>query len=261
MRGGDKQIGKAKATWRAMLKRKPIEQLERSLKQREDVLDKVLNQDTNASVQGLREEIRKQGVSNRESVDRLSARMASLSVAHTRQVAVAERNIHRRFDRAERQTKQMGDDLARQTTHMRNELLQRQDHERFLSSLFFPEIDQRRSTVKDAYPGTLEWIFDEPDETAANRRPWASFASWLRSDDDSVYWVSGKGRLRQVGPHGSHTGGQTHESRAYRSGLKGHTFTGTLILLLEAGFRSPEKCARSVAELAVPALPCNTICC
>ncbi|KAK5678173.1 hypothetical protein LTS10_009343 [Elasticomyces elasticus] len=65
--------------------------------------------------------------------------------------------------------------------------------ERFLDSLWFPEIDQRRNEVKTACPNTLEWIFEEEpsDYGSQFRRPWASFASWLRSKD-RMYWISGK---------------------------------------------------------------------
>ncbi|KAK5697081.1 hypothetical protein LTR17_024022 [Elasticomyces elasticus] len=64
---------------------------------------------------------------------------------------------------------------------------------RFLDSLWFPEIDQRRDEVKTACPNTLEWIFTEnpPDPGEGRWMPWASFASWLRSND-RLYWISGK---------------------------------------------------------------------
>ncbi|KAK5707469.1 hypothetical protein LTR97_000003 [Elasticomyces elasticus] len=183
IRGGDGKLGTAKATWRAMLKRKPIERLQRSLQEREAVLDKVLNQDTNTNVQVLREEICKLGIGNRASVDQLSAKLSSLSLATNNRIGTAERNMHRRFDRVERRTQQSRDDQQQQ-----------QNHERFLSSLFFPEIDQRRSTVKAAYPDTFQWIFDVPgadDSIVPSARPTAGFGSWLRADA-SVYWISGK---------------------------------------------------------------------
>ncbi|KAK4973356.1 hypothetical protein LTR42_005341 [Elasticomyces elasticus] len=183
IRGGDGKLGTAKATWRAMLKRKPIERLQRSLQEREAVLNKVLNQDTNTNVQALREDVRKLGLGNRASVDQLSAKLSSLSLATNKRFGTAERNIHRRFDNVERST-QRSQDAARQ----------QREYERFLSSLFFPEIDQRRSTVKAAYPDTFQWIFDVPgagDSVVPSARPTAGFASWLRADA-SVYWISGK---------------------------------------------------------------------
>ncbi|KAK4888101.1 hypothetical protein LTR27_012967 [Elasticomyces elasticus] len=183
IRGGDGKLGTAKATWRAMLKRKPIERLQRSLQEREAVLDKVLNQETNTNVQALQEDVRKLGLGNRASVDQLSAKLSSLSLATNKRIGTAERNIHRRFDNVERSTQQS-----------RDRAWQQKDYERFLSSLFFPEIDQRRSTVKAAYPDTFQWIFDVPgadDSVVPSARPTAGFGSWLRADA-TVYWISGK---------------------------------------------------------------------
>ncbi|KAK3651444.1 hypothetical protein LTR56_005586 [Elasticomyces elasticus] len=183
VRGGDGKLGTAKATWRAMLKRKPIERMQRNLQEREAVLDKVLNQDTNTNVQALREDVRKLDLGNRSNVDQLSQKLSSVSVATNKRIGTAERNIHRRFDNVERSTQQS-----------RDEQRQQQNHERLLSSLFFPEIDQRRSTVKAAYPDTFQWIFDVPGADLSivpSARPTAGFGSWLRANA-SVHWISGK---------------------------------------------------------------------
>ncbi|KAK5705774.1 hypothetical protein LTR17_021363 [Elasticomyces elasticus] len=152
IRGGDGKLGTAKATWRAMLKRKPIERLQKSLQEREAVLDKVLNQDTNTNVQALREEICKLGVGSRAGVDHLSAKLSSLSLATNKRIGTAERNMHRRFDR-----------VGRSTQQSRNEQQQQQNHERFLSS----------------------------ESVVSSARPTAGFGSWLRADA-SVYSISGK---------------------------------------------------------------------
>ncbi|KAK5734944.1 hypothetical protein LTR17_008577 [Elasticomyces elasticus] len=183
IRGGDGKLGTAKATWRAMLKRKPIERLQKSLQDREAVLDKVLNQDTNTNVQALREGIRKLDLGSRSSVDHLSVKLSSLSLATNQRIGTAERNIHRRFDNVEHSTQQS-----------RDAALKQQDHERFLGSLFFTEIDQRRSTVKAAYPDTFQWIFDIPDASdifVPSTWETGNFGAWLRGDA-SVYWISGK---------------------------------------------------------------------
>ncbi|KAK4908430.1 hypothetical protein LTR49_022698 [Elasticomyces elasticus] len=184
IRGGDGKLGTAaKATWRAMLKRKPIERLQRSLQEREAVLDKVLNQDTNTNVQALREDVRKLDLGTRSSVDQLSRKLSSLSVATNKRIGTAERNIHQRFDNVERNTQ-----------HSRDAVRQEQDRERFLSSLFFPEINQCRSNVTAAYPNTFQWIFGVPDANDSlvpHTREAVNFTSWLRADA-SVYWISGK---------------------------------------------------------------------
>ncbi|KAK5685480.1 hypothetical protein LTS10_003559 [Elasticomyces elasticus] len=183
IRGGNEKLGTAKATWRAMLKRKPIERLQKSLQEREAVLDKVLNQNTNTNVQAMQERLRKMDLGNRDSISQLSTKFSSLSVAMNKRIGTAERNIHRRFDNVERSTQQS-----------RDEQRQRRDHQRFLNSLSFPEIDQRRSTVKAAYPDTFQWIFDVPgasESLVPGTRETAKFGSWLRADA-SVYWISGK---------------------------------------------------------------------
>ncbi|KAK4893420.1 hypothetical protein LTR27_008316 [Elasticomyces elasticus] len=66
--------------------------------------------------------------------------------------------------------------------------------DRFLDSLSFPEIDQRRTTIKSGYKGTLGWLFDDWSEmtpTQGRKYPRTSFTSWLHADA-GIYWVSGK---------------------------------------------------------------------
>ncbi|KAK5736473.1 hypothetical protein LTR17_007470 [Elasticomyces elasticus] len=66
--------------------------------------------------------------------------------------------------------------------------------DRFLDSLAFPEIDQRRTTIKNGYKGTLGWLFDDWSETTptqGRKYPRTSFKSWLQADA-GMYWVSGK---------------------------------------------------------------------
>lgn len=77
-------------------------------------------------------------------------------------------NIQHRFDEANQ-------------LRMREELLQ---------SLWFPEIDLRRSEIKEPAPDTLDWIFESGDHIGA-RLKWPSFRQWLR-EDSSMYWISGK---------------------------------------------------------------------
>ena len=61
--------------------------------------------------------------------------------------------------------------------------------------LFFEQIDERRESIKDAAPRTLEWIFKEPNADASalqgSDEPWDNFPIWLRKDS-STYWIRGK---------------------------------------------------------------------
>ncbi|KAL8669837.1 MAG: hypothetical protein Q9168_005589 [Polycauliona sp. 1 TL-2023] len=66
-----------------------------------------------------------------------------------------------------------------------------QARDRFLSSLFFPEMKAREDEVDDAYKGTCMWIFDPPTIEGSNTWKWHSFREWLESGT-GVYWISGK---------------------------------------------------------------------
>lgn len=85
--------------------------------------------------------------------------------------------------------------------------------ERFLESLKYPGLNQRRNQIESAHKDTLAWIFvgdnhesqpgknlhegthtkreDHPDEDLLNGIKWDSFSNWLKSTD-TVYWISGK---------------------------------------------------------------------
>ncbi|KAM7211192.1 hypothetical protein V8F06_013427 [Rhypophila decipiens] len=56
----------------------------------------------------------------------------------------------------------------------------------FLGSLQFPAMGERKSRVSKAHDKTFRWIFKDDIS-----RPWDSFTTWLRSEDQ-VYWISGK---------------------------------------------------------------------
>ena len=65
-------------------------------------------------------------------------------------------------------------------------------HQRFLESLFFPEIDVRQEKITEAFDQTCSWIFDEPiDRRQKKDRPQYNFPDWLRTGN-GVYWISGK---------------------------------------------------------------------
>lgn len=62
--------------------------------------------------------------------------------------------------------------------------------EELLKSLWFPEIDLRRSEIEEPASDTLNWLF-EPGDHVGTRLKWPSFRQWLR-EDISMYWISGK---------------------------------------------------------------------
>lgn len=77
-----------------------------------------------------------------------------------------------------------------------------QARDRFLQSFKFPDFNQRRNQIDDAYGDTLKWVFvgdhDDSDEHHDFGDPefpstikWDSFSNWL-SSTDTIYWISGK---------------------------------------------------------------------
>jgi hypothetical protein len=59
---------------------------------------------------------------------------------------------------------------------------------KLLASLEYPEMNARRNQSSiDAYEDTFQWIFEENE-----KRAWDSFPSFLTSQDQTLYWISGK---------------------------------------------------------------------
>ncbi|KAL8860799.1 MAG: hypothetical protein Q9178_002829 [Gyalolechia marmorata] len=57
---------------------------------------------------------------------------------------------------------------------------------RLVESLRFKEINSRRNEVSASHPETFQWMYEFD-----KRRPWDSFAAWLK-EDNSIYWIHGK---------------------------------------------------------------------
>ncbi|KAK2613214.1 hypothetical protein N8I77_000140 [Diaporthe amygdali] len=69
---------------------------------------------------------------------------------------------------------------------------------RFLQSLKYPDFNQRRNQIDNAYNETFQWIFVGNHEDGSGEDyehfseiKWASFSNWLRSTN-TLYWISGK---------------------------------------------------------------------
>ena len=89
-------------------------------------------------------------------------------------------------------------------SEQRQEQRSQQEREQFLGSSTFDEINKRMNEVSLSHPKTFEWIFDDNI-----KRPWDSFATWLKGDE-LVYWIngkagSGKGTLMKFIAHDSRT--------------------------------------------------------
>lgn len=82
-------------------------------------------------------------------------------------------------------------------THVTNELQQHQRDlahqeycQRFLDSLWFPEIYRRQETIHEAHKKTFQWIY-EPEKVGKTVRRWDNFSTWLKSGH-CTYWINGK---------------------------------------------------------------------
>ena len=63
-----------------------------------------------------------------------------------------------------------------------------------IKSLWYPEHELRRATVKPPMLRTFDWIFDEGEDrprVSSREVTWSNFSKWLRQGT-SLYWISGK---------------------------------------------------------------------
>lgn len=60
-----------------------------------------------------------------------------------------------------------------------------------LSSLSFETIQDRENMIEDAYTETFEWIFCTDEERNMTMQ-YDPISTWLESQHDSIYWITGK---------------------------------------------------------------------
>ena len=89
------------------------------------------------------------------------------------------------------QTRQIQDYLDRKLDVRDRQSEIAQAREKFVASLFFPEIDSRQDQIVDAFEGTCKWIFDPLVTEERHVCTWPSFRNWLLAET-GVYWISGK---------------------------------------------------------------------
>lgn len=64
----------------------------------------------------------------------------------------------------------------------------REEHERILSTLWFPEMNERENLIQEASPDTVNWIFGGTRSTG----PKCYFNDWLQSKKGGPFWICGK---------------------------------------------------------------------
>ncbi|KAI6544642.1 hypothetical protein MCOR05_002186 [Pyricularia oryzae] len=62
-------------------------------------------------------------------------------------------------------------------------------HDRFLGSLKFPGMNERRNNIVESHSDTFRWIFDKSKHE--HSQTWSSFVDWLQSSK-KLYWINGK---------------------------------------------------------------------
>lgn len=61
---------------------------------------------------------------------------------------------------------------------------------KILGNLFFSEMNDRSSRIKDAFPNTFQWLFG--NETSDAGQPEMTFRRWLESQESTIFWITGK---------------------------------------------------------------------
>ncbi|KAK7993321.1 CRAL-TRIO domain-containing protein [Apiospora arundinis] len=249
MRGARRNKNTARNLFHAIKDRRRIEKLEKSLQSKKEVLHEVLQHDTLRIAEN-------QESSLQETLARLQdilAQLAQINVAVGETIRESTANINRatgeaiktstlsiskrldqtdskaktQFVRAERLASKRHRQVVMQAQSHHEDLNAKANSQKFLESLFFPEILDRQNHIRDAESGTLEWIFETEDRDiseesddsdvqdedsgtegttssasesssgymgyshSATDRPWDDLAAWLRNDT-GVYWVNGK---------------------------------------------------------------------
>ncbi|KAK7964386.1 hypothetical protein PG988_011360 [Apiospora saccharicola] len=201
VRGAGQSRSTLRNVCRAMKDRRRIEKLERSLLSKRDILHDVLQQETMQLCEAQEVKLQQilEGLSHINIATGESLKGTAIQI--TQRLNLADSNMRTRFAQSERTAFRRHNQAMSQAQNHREELEAKANADKFLQTLFFPEILERQSQIKGAAPGTLNWIFETEDtevsgEDRANylgttQRPWDDLAAWLRNDN-GVYWVNGK---------------------------------------------------------------------
>ncbi|KAL8774445.1 MAG: hypothetical protein Q9209_000818 [Squamulea sp. 1 TL-2023] len=132
---------------------------------------------------------------------RILMRLDTQSLKHTHQLENLEQNVQKLVTGLENGFKTVGQILEAQSRQMISHIdrtfedqerraADRQQQERFIESLYFPEISARQEQIPDAFEGTCAWIF-ESENVTDQHKPWDDFRTWLETGT-GAYWISGK---------------------------------------------------------------------
>ncbi|KAI1268724.1 hypothetical protein F5Y18DRAFT_422945 [Xylariaceae sp. FL1019] len=187
VRGIDEDITSFRATIRVLKKNKTMSKLHSSLEADEKALARLLNERISRSIDHLDRNL----IRELTGLNHLSQEVLKL-LSKQIQVLEDQEKIRKRDHKALSEKVDATQKLL-QSGFGEAERLQR--HEKFLETLFFPEMEQRQAEIKHPAPDTFEWLFQD-EQQAETSRPenlpeWSNFRNWLR-EDSSTYWISGK---------------------------------------------------------------------
>ncbi|KAK5630520.1 hypothetical protein RRF57_006235 [Xylaria bambusicola] len=204
VRGNGKTISTAHASFRVWRKQNEIERLHSSLAQSRVTLNEMISQKLLSSVDLLAlaqsRDSKDLGSSMQKLISDLVEHRRAQEVHNSRldsRVESINHDMHLGFN----ETSGKVDSISHEMQLRFTEAERRAMRDKLLASLFFPEIDQRQSEIKEPAPETLNWLFkstfdesdesDESDQELISSVKWSNFKQWLR-DDSSTYWISGK---------------------------------------------------------------------
>ncbi|KAK8037170.1 hypothetical protein PG991_001484 [Apiospora marii] len=204
-----------------MKESKRIEKLERSLKEEEQTLESLIVKDiwslthansaTNitqfksldAKIECL---IRGMGKAKVLEAERATKMVEDITSARTKIEAKLNQtaiNVTREIAHADMNGLERHKVTERSAGERHQSILQKQREDEFLSSLFFSEMNDRQTNIRDAAPHTLKWIFydqvtDDTSYIGSSRdnipdrdAKWDNFYKWLCTES-TPYWICGK---------------------------------------------------------------------
>ncbi|KAK5128754.1 hypothetical protein LTR85_000087 [Meristemomyces frigidus] len=192
MKARGKQIHTAKALLRALKEKKDIEKLRNRLASLERQLTDMLVKENYIRVEALHREAKTNHTKLEVLVDELKRLQASSGVGNRTALSAlsgTESRLQTRARKAERNLHAHMCGVESRTQALQGKAAEAHTRQQFLASLAFPEMYQRRDSIREAQLGTLDWVYDMMPDDGKPR--WANFGTWLRKDT-SVYWICGR---------------------------------------------------------------------
>ncbi|GAW25696.1 putative P-loop containing nucleoside triphosphate hydrolase [Rosellinia necatrix] len=207
VRGAKGNATTAKRVFRALKERKTVEKMQNSLKEKEKVLESLLVQDLwrrfdlqhaeqskyfgiiDSRTQDIIKELAKQYSNANDHTKGLVQNITSLAAKIDAQLELSSSKTQKQLEQTMLSVSKLSEKSDRRAKQFSDKSQQRRRQDAFLKTLFFPEMNERRANIREAAPGTLEWVFTSIEPPGPPG--WDDFGGWLR-DRSSVYWICGK---------------------------------------------------------------------